>query len=563
MTADTEMTDTPTATQTEQKAAPSKTSTASVSRRVTTWTIAAIVACFVAIGAWTIIIEREALTDDAKASFADISTLLADGAAGGLRWNKAEAVEQVYAQFVTRDGSMIAGLRAIGIDGSVVAAYDSETLAAADFGMTANWFAEMAEGGTVDGENHIYTFTPAADAEGTVFGWLAIAWSTDAIDETVTASMISSVVALSIVLVVISAALALILRAQIGRPLARITDAMSRLARNELDTEVPALERRDDVGAMARAVQVFKENALEIDHLRSAQAATEAERDVERKTQTRRMADDLDSSVKAVVTQLDQSIQSMESDARHLTSMAERNLAQVSEAGSGSKTAAGSMQAVAGAIQQLNASTGDISRKVGEAANIANAAADNTKATNSQVGKLSDSAKRIGDVVSLISDIAEQTNLLALNATIEAARAGDAGKGFAVVAAEVKSLANQTARATQDIGDQIAAIQAETEHSVSAIESIAGTVEDVRSIAGDIAEAVSQQNAAIEDIVQNINEAANNTNRVSDSIGEAADIASDTGQSAASLLAVAGDLTDKSNHLQDVVSNIVATLRAA
>jgi methyl-accepting chemotaxis protein len=280
-------------------------------------------------------------------------------------------------------------------------------------------------------------------------------------------------------------------------------------------------------------------------------------------TRQAQMADDFETNVKTVVDTVSASAQQMQKSSTALGVASEETTRQATVMAAASEEASANVQTVAAAAEELTASIREISRQVSESAEIARKAVDEAKRTSGQVDKLSASADKIGEVVKLISDIAGQTNLLALNATIEAARAGDAGKGFAVVASEVKSLANQTAKATDEIGSQIAEIQSATGATVGAIRSIRETIERIDSIAAAIAAAVEEQGASTAEIARNVQQAAQGTQEVSSSIGSVTRAAQDAGISAKQMNGASAALTEESARLRQEVDRFLANIRAA
>jgi methyl-accepting chemotaxis protein len=259
---------------------------------------------------------------------------------------------------------------------------------------------------------------------------------------------------------------------------------------------VPGIDRRDELGEMARTMEVFKKNGLEVERLKADQQAAELRAAQQRKADMTRLADDFEAAVGEIVGTVSSASTQLEASAGTLTSTAVRSQKLATVVATASEEASTNVQSVASATEELTSSVNEISSQVQESARMANEAVDQARKTNDRVSELSKAAARIGDVVELINTIAGQTNLLALNATIEAARAGEAGRGFAVVASEVKALAEQTAKATGEIGQQISGIQAATQESVGAIREISGTIEKLSEISSTIAAAVEEQGAA-------------------------------------------------------------------
>jgi methyl-accepting chemotaxis protein len=346
-------------------------------------------------------------------------------------------------------------------------------------------------------------------------------------------------------------------------PLAGMTDAMDRLAGGDTATEVPSLGRRDEVGAMAKAVQVFKENALRVELLQTERTQAAEQAAAEKKQALQSMATALEESVRRVVTVVASTSEDLLAAAQGMADTADRTSRQSTAVAAASEEVSANVQTVAGASEDLTIVGRDIARQIARSSQMAGQAADQARETGATVDQLAASAQKIGEVVGLIHSIATQTNLLALNATIEAARAGDAGKGFAVVASEVKNLATQTAKATEDIGVQIAENQAATQKAVAAIRSIAKTIMDVNEITVGITGQVEKQGVATVEISHNIQMAAAGTQEVSTNIADVNRIAGETRQAASHVQEGATRLGRQFDELQQEVDRFVSSLRSA
>jgi methyl-accepting chemotaxis protein len=350
----------------------------------------------------------------------------------------------------------------------------------------------------------------------------------------------------------------------IGRPLTRLNGALGRMAAGELGIEIPGTTRGDEVGDIAKTVVVIRGNA-EQKARDEAEAQTRQDQLLakQRKADMIKLADEFEAAVGEIVETVSSASTELEASAGTLTKSAQRAQEVTTTVAAASEEASTNVQSVASATEELSSSVNEISRQVQESARMAGEAVDQARITNDRVSELSKAASRIGDVVELINTIAGQTNLLALNATIEAARAGEAGRGFAVVASEVKALAEQTAKATGEIGQQISGIQAATQDSVSAIQQISGTIEKLSEISSTIAAAVEEQGAATQEISRNVQQAAQGTQLVSSNITDVQRGASETGSASSQVLSAAQSLSTDSNRLKLEVGKFLNSVRAA
>jgi methyl-accepting chemotaxis protein len=350
----------------------------------------------------------------------------------------------------------------------------------------------------------------------------------------------------------------------IARPMTRLNAALGEMARGRLDISIPGADRGDEIGDLAKTVTVIRTNAEE---KARAEAATKTEQDAtaarQRKADMQSLAQQFEAVIGEIVNTVSSASSQLESSAGSLTSTADRSKQLATAVASASEEATTNVQSVASSTEEMASSITEISRQVQESARMAGDAVGQARTTTERVSELSKAATRIGDVVELINTIAGQTNLLALNATIEAARAGDAGRGFAVVASEVKALAEQTAKATGEIGQQISGIQAATQDSVNAIKEISSTIERLSEISSTIAAAVEEQGAATQEISRNVQQAAHGTQQVSSNIADVERGASETGSASSQVLAAAQALSGDSGRLKQEVGKFLASVRAA
>jgi methyl-accepting chemotaxis protein len=349
----------------------------------------------------------------------------------------------------------------------------------------------------------------------------------------------------------------------ISRPLTSTVGALTELAAGNTAVPVTGLARGDEIGQVALAIQSLKEKMIEAERLRAEQAELDRLQLRQRKAEMDKLAETFETAVGQIVETVSSASGELETSARALTATAERAQEKTTTVATASEEASSNVRSVASATEEMASSVNEISRQVQESARMANAAVDQARRTNDRVGELSKAAARIGDVVELINTIAGQTNLLALNATIEAARAGEAGRGFAVVASEVKALAEQTSKATGEIGQQINGIQAATAESVGAIQEISATIEKLSEISATIAAAVEQQGAATQEISRNVQRAAHGTQQVSSNITDVQRGAAETGTASSQVLSAAQSLSGDSNRLKLEVGKFLNTVRAA
>lgn len=349
----------------------------------------------------------------------------------------------------------------------------------------------------------------------------------------------------------------------ISGPINRMTNVMKLLADGDKTVDVPSRGQKDEIGAMAGAVQVFKENAIEVDRLNEEQAERDRKAEEEKRQAMMALADDFEASVKQVVTNVSDGASDITNAAQELTSAAESATQKSTAVADASTEASGNVQTVAAASEEMSSSIQEIARQVSDSTRSTGEAKDEVEQTDAVVRDLAEAAQKIGEVVTLISDIAEQTNLLALNATIEAARAGESGKGFAVVASEVKNLAQQTAKATGEIAQQIDGVQSTTDTAVQAIGRIKDTIMKVDEIAGSISAAVEEQTAAVAEISNSTQHAARGTQQVNENIGEVQRSSEETGTAARRALDTATDLSGQSEDLRQKVEQFLGRVRAA
>jgi methyl-accepting chemotaxis protein len=413
------------------------------------------------------------------------------------------------------------------------------------------------------GEPYMTAYDPILDASGQVLGILFVGIKKAEFLESAQNTFWTVIYSTLIIGALAMLASYFVARNAIVRPLKASVATMNRLAKGDLSVDTPEPRRRDEIGEIMMALVAFKATGLEVERMRADRSAADQVAAEQRKVDMSRLADGFESAVGRIVETVSTASTQLEGSAGTLSSTAERAQELATTVAAASEEASTNVQSVASATEEMASSVNEISRQVQQSARMANDAVGQARTTNDRVGELSKAAARIGDVVELINTIAGQTNLLALNATIEAARAGEAGRGFAVVASEVKALAEQTAKATGEIGQQISGIQAATQDSVNAIQEISGTIEKLSEISSTIAAAVEEQGAATQEISRNVQQAAQGTQRVSSSIADVQRGASETGLASSQVLSAAKSLSGDSSRLKLEVGKFLNSVRAA
>jgi len=370
--------------------------------------------------------------------------------------------------------------------------------------------------------------------------------------------MMTSMIGVSVVVL----GLALLIGRGISNPIGAMTGAMGRLADGELETDIPAQDHANEIGEMAAAVQVFRDNAIRVVRMEKAQEEQQHQAEKQRRAALNQMADAFENNVGGIVNSVSSASTELQASATQMSSTAAETSTQATAVAAAAEEASTNVQTVASATTEMTSSEEEISRQIHRQSKVADEAAKQANSTKETVEQMVGAVNKIGEVVSLITDIAEQTNLLALNATIEAARAGDAGKGFAVVASEVKNLANQTARATDEISSQINGVQDVTQEAASAIESISNIIIEVDETANAIATAVEEQTAATQEIARNIDEASRGTQDVSSNIQAVEQEAEETGAVAKQISVNAAELSSQADLLKDEVNRFLMKVRS-
>ncbi len=497
---------------------------------------------------------------------ADVLSALRAGKSG-TNADKADVMKEVSEHIETFKQSVAANLK-LDLPSTTRAELDAVKSPLNSYASTATYVAQLAVDDPVAAEGKLAAFmnifgqleTAMEKASETMEAVLAEETAKDA---ALAAQAINIMVAALVAGVVIALGLNFLTGRSVIVPLGKMTNAMSTLAAGDTSIEVPAIGRKDEIGAMAAAVEVFKQNAIAVGALEREQKAQKERAEAEQRAALMQIADAFEAEVLGIVNAVSGAAENLKKNATSMSSAAEETTHQSTAVAAAAEQATNNVQTVASAAEELTTSIREIAEQVTSAARATSSATGQASSTVAIVQTLTTSTQRIGEVLNLIRDVSEQTNLLALNATIEAARAGEAGRGFAVVAQEVKQLAAEASRAAEEIGAQIQAVQSSTTEVVSAISTITGTIKNIDHISTAIAAAIEEQGAATTEIARNIAEASSGTQEVSSNIVVVRQAAGDTSRVSAEIVDAAVDLASRADGLRSQVGSFIGRLRAA
>ncbi len=507
---------------------------------------------------------RTGLVKEFESARKEITRLVAINASGAIRWKKAEVVKDAYYSIASDPEEPAYAIVAVTSGMKQIIGFGSEQFKEKDLLAKVQERAKDAVDNPVSistGNAFVVIAPTKKSKKGKIYGHLAIAWSLKQIDAEVTGTMWNLLITLIGMIAILVLAIMFTMTHFVARPISRISDSMSLLADGNTNENIPETHRGDEIGKMAAAVGVFQNNAKERLRLEQVQKEESLAREAH-EAEIKVLIKDFNSSIGDIITGLDDAAGEMNDTSATLSAVADETQNQTRSASSASTDVSENVQSVAAMVEQFSASIKEISQQVGRSTEVVSNAATRTKNTNSDVAELASAAQRIGEAIVLIQQIAEQTNLLALNATIEAARAGDAGKGFAVVASEVKGLANQTAKATEEISEYIERVQVSTDSAVTAIGEIAEIMNEVTEITTSIASATEEQSATTSEIAHSIQQAANRTKGVADNVESIAGGINETADSANKVQSAASSLSSKTNVLRDHISKFLKKVAA-
>ncbi len=538
------------------------------------WTLGKKLVVTVAVGfalGFAIVISMQGMSEStrfhAQAAQAnkELTALLAAQVGGAVRFKKTETIKKAYMRLVEADHSTAARILTVGKDGSVIDEFKSARLPVDSDVPLGSVATKVLSGGEIISQEfesaQIVSAPIHFGKNAAQVGAVAVLWRYDALNEAIRSNMVTQAAWALAISVILVAMLILVTWRMITRPTQLIGQSMCALAGGDLGVEIDGLGRRDEIGNMARAVEVFKNNAIEKEQLEAENEKNKRMAEKEKQAALQAVADSFEESVSGLVGEVNASASEMRSTAETMSTTAQESTDRANLVSTASDRASENVNTVAAAAEELSKSIHEIAEQVGRSTDIAGSAVEAAQQANDDIQGLVSAAQKVGEVVELITEIAEQTNLLALNATIEAARAGEAGKGFAVVASEVKNLASQTAKATDEIASQINGIQSATGGAVDAIDSIGGVIGQLNEISSSISAAVEQQGAATQEIARNVQEAASGTAEVNRHISDVKETATSTGDASGAVLNGAKSLSQQSDKLRDEIQNFLVEIR--
>ena len=522
---------------------------------------------FAAVLAYQSISQRDlvlATVDNNRLAIAD---MIAAQAVGGVKFKKGEAIEKVYARYLQSDASELSAIAVYGIDDAVLSSGTHANAAPVDLNALMSEAKPKVEEGKVfmrrTSDNFVVVAPIMDGGEGRRVGTLALAWSNESLLSQISSHLWVGIGISAAIAGVLIAGLLFVIGYIVSGPLAAMAGTISRLADGQLDIAIPAQRRPDEIGTLGRAVASFQSQLREVEQLRREREAADREAAEERRRELHALAGTFNASVAGIVDMVLRSAKTLQTNAQSLKTATVTSRAEVGTAVGATDDSNNSVSLVATAAEELTASINEIDRQMRESTVASERAFTQVGSATETINGLARAAEGIGGIVELINQIASQTNLLALNATIEAARAGDAGKGFAVVANEVKNLASQTARATDEITGKIASMQGIASSAVGAVSGIKESIARINEIAGQIAHSIREQAGATQEISTNAQRAAERTGNVNHSIRVVTDAVDETGRAAGLLLEESNNLATKATELQQQADAFVRQVQAA
>ena len=512
--------------------------------------------------------QRDAILTSARTNRTAIAELIGAQVSGGVKFKKPEAIANGYQRYLSNPDSALASIAVFGADDTVLSKSDGKDLTPIDLAaLLAEAKPQVEQAGRYENmtSGAMILFVPVMNGPGDKarrVGTLAMAWSTAPIEATVNRQLLTTAGIILGVMVVQLAVILFVVRRSVSQPILRLVGLMGGShSVDELQTELGGIRsRNDEIGDIGRALIEFRRTSEEVEALRRDQTEAAARAGEERRQSARRLADNFQRTIGSVAEALAGSIGEMRKAADQLSAAADETEAKCATAVSGAERTSHNVDTVAAAAEELSTSVSEISRQVSDSAQFASNAAAGSERSNQRIAALNDAVTKIGQVAQLISEIASQTNLLALNATIEAARAGEAGKGFAVVASEVKSLATQTGKATEDISQQIGAVQEATDGTVSALQEIVAKIHDIHGLSAAISASVEEQQAATKEIARSAQDAAGSTQQVYSSVRDISGSATLTREVAASIQRQSSQLLAETDRFRGEVANFLANI---